>query len=139
MNTLVSFETAKLLKEKGFDGKIEQGYYLPHPDIAEINSVERDVWILLPYNPLLNQVIAPTIAEVVMWLYDKHGVWIISDWSQAKWCYSIIDIKEETIRKVSGEKWSERSSGVYLNTGLDFKSPTEAYEAAIIYTLKNLL
>jgi len=133
MNNPVNFETAKLLKEKGFDIRVKPFYNgLKNNELIISDIIGTD-------NNLPDWYPAPTITEIVMWLYERHGIWIISDWSQAKWCYSIIDIKEETIRKVSGEKWSERSSGVYLNTGLDFKSPTEAYEAAIIYTLKNLL
>ena len=46
MNKEVNFEIAKLLKEKGFRLL---------PDFKSSY---------------------PTIAEVVMWLYEKHGVWI---------------------------------------------------------------
>jgi hypothetical protein len=71
MNTPVSFEIAKLLKEKGFIDTCEKVYrsdgllYTPmmsgsklmHSNILEDGSVS-----------------APTIAEVVMWLYEKQMV-----------------------------------------------------------------
>lgn len=141
MTTPVSFEIAKLLKEKGFEQTLEVGV------ICRIqNKINKDYQKTRPLREsdltnewsILNE-IYPTIVEVVMWLYEKHGIWIIVDWSQTKWCFSVIDVKEDTIKKVAGDKWKERSSGVYLKTELDFNSPTEAYEAAIEYTLKNLI
>ena len=60
---------------------------------------------------------APTIAEVVMWLYEKHGDWI-----------SVV-------------KFEKYSSCTFRHNCLfkEYNSPTEAYEAAIEYTLKNLI
>ena len=94
MNDVVSFETAKLLKEKGYR-------------------------ILPDFNSSY-----PTIAEVVMWLYDKHEIWI-------------------TVTSISQESWQchmtkkgDRLGKLYFE---DFNTPTEAYEAAIEYTLKNLI
>ena len=68
-----------------------------------------------------------TIADVVMWLYEKHGIWIIvsheiSDSHQTEWFW--IGVK-------NGEEIASQYFG--------FNSPTEAYGAAIIYTLKNLI
>jgi hypothetical protein len=103
MNTPVSFEIAKLLKEKGFDG-IEIDYGL---------------------NQILNLKPAPTIAEVVMWLYEKHGIWISPQPNEPyidnDWCFTVFkDLKN--------------------NGSLEgYNSPTEAYEAAINYVLLNLM
>lgn len=135
MNTLVNFETAKLLKEKGFDGKIEQGYYLPHPDIAEINNVERDVWILLPYNPLLNQVIAPTIAEVVCWIYSKYDIWVslIPDSSSGHRLldrkFSVSMFRFNMNLNVQAEILRKDKNILYFNL------PENAFEYAIAYIL----
>lgn len=126
MNKPVSFELSKMLKEKSYPLS-NTGYgYNNDGNLAD---------------PCFSNIIceAPAIADVVMWLYEKHGIWVLVDWSQTKWCFSIIDIKEETVKKVSGERWKERSSGVYLKTLLDFNSPTEAYEAAIEYCLTKLI
>lgn len=135
MNILISFELAKLLKEKGFD---KSGYLQDRWLGNNFKTVKGKV-ITIPVFGLGATSVLPPISEVVMWLYEKHGVWIIVDWSQTKWCFSVIDIKEDTIKKTAGDKWKNRSSGVYLKTELDFNSPMEAYQSAIEYTLKNLI
>lgn len=95
MNTPVNFELAKLLKEKG---------YRILPDFKSSY---------------------PTIAEVVMWLYEKHGIWISVDWTvffkEKVWFYSIRQKNQSSKLKRL------------------FNSPTEAYEAAITYTLTKLI
>jgi hypothetical protein len=117
MITPVKFEIAKLLKEKGFDGEcrlcVEDGDERPLPFNCG-NTIHRNS--LHPYYS------APTIAEVVMWLYDKHGIWISVDPENDAnaWFYTISHNKSETIFG-------------------NLNSPTEAYEAAIEYTLTNLI
>ena len=71
--------------------------------------------------------VSPTIAEVVMWLYEKHGIWVavsyeINDLDQTEWFWSTVKNGEEIASQYLG-----------------FNTPTEAYEAAITYTLKNLI
>ncbi len=89
MNTPVSFELAKLLKEKEFDencsdyytqtgnlnsdgwGDIiyEQGFGFPDRmlrfNYSDFNKNQKETCFL-----------CPTIAEVVMWVYEKHEIWI---------------------------------------------------------------
>jgi hypothetical protein len=102
MNTPVSFEIAKLLKEKG--------YPFEFITVGELKEVPLNI---------------PTIAEVVMWLYKKHGIWIGVQPNQPylddDWCFAIFkDLKN--------------------NNSLEgYNSPTEAYEAAIKYCLTNLI
>ena len=86
MNTPILFELAKLLKEKGFDVPVRtyrlEGKY---PDFVH-EGFEDDYWgdnkvvnwnkDVIGIKPFKGFVSAPTIAEVVMWLYEKHGVWI---------------------------------------------------------------
>lgn len=69
-------------------------------------------------------VLLSTIAEVVMWLYETHGIWItVTSISQESWqCH--MTRKGDSLGKC------------YLE---DFYNPTEAYEAAIKYTLENLI
>jgi hypothetical protein len=112
MNTLINFEIAKLLKEKGFDIE-KQNFYNSH---GQLNTDIEDFFI-----PRYE---APTIAEVVMWLYEKHGIWI-------------------TVTSVSQESWQchmtkkgDSLGKCYLE---DFYTPTEAYEAGVEYVLKNLI
>jgi len=142
MNTPVSFELAKLLKEKGFDIPTkkyyeyalkskkdkENGYsgsfgwkkgelnlqsdYFQNNSKSDFTS---EMWYMCS---------SPTITEVVMWLYEKHGIWItVTSISQESWqCH--MTRKGDSLGKC------------YLE---DFYTPTEAYEAAIEYVLNNLV
>jgi hypothetical protein len=102
--TPVSFEIAKLLKDKGFDG-IEIDYGL---------------------NQILNLKPAPTIAEVVMWLYEKHGIWV-----------SVLQMLHNGEKVIWYASYYEQGVGEDIEEYYD--SPTEAYEAAINYVLLNLI
>ena len=121
MNTPVSFEIAKLLKEKGYS---QQGfpYYSKDLDFddIELNHHYRDFYPENGYETFT----APTIAEVVMWLYEKQRVWII--------------VFEISKGHDIGFIWS--FSNDYNNVECELcNSPTEAYSQAIEYTLKNLI
>ena len=117
MNTPVDFSIAKLLKEKGFD-EIVKNAYLFNSEKANVPDGEFS-------NKGEKYISAPIIAEVVMWLYEKHGIWI---------CVATIPFEKHFMFEYSIHNRSEclTQDGV-------FDSPTEAYEAAIEYTLKNLL
>jgi hypothetical protein len=115
MNTPVNFEIAKLLKEKGFDNESahyynEKGELLFDVDFPSLQPTKPDVY----YNN-------PTIAEVVMWLYEKHRIWI------------------SVLQHTKSGKGIYFESVINVMTFSGYNSPTEAYEAAIEYTLKNLL
>lgn len=81
---------------------------------------------------------APTIAEVVMWLYEKHGIWVYTecDCYGQEW-YSKISVAS----KQNWENLDKRHKIVsaFRKFNSEHKSPTEAYEAAIEYTLNNLI
>lgn len=140
MNTPVKFEIAKLLKEKGYDLSTEGFYPKPKCKLFAIDEHGR-------YYPIVNKTQssfdgkalvyfhgkavvlkeenyynAPTIAEVVMWLYEKHGIWIGVEASDdfTMFCFRV---RKKEVSRLS----------------FDYNSPTEAYEAAIEYTLNNLL
>ena len=142
MNTPVSFELAKLLKEKEFDencsdyytqtgnlnsdgwGDIiyEQGFGSGEPDrmlrfnYSDFNKNQKETCFL-----------CPTIAEVVMWLYEKHEIWTVVNVNiMGSWYFEHFDLKE-------------KRNAQFKPTDTHYDSPTEAYEAAIKYTLKNLL
>ena len=145
MNTPVSFELAKLLKEKGYDLSTEGFYPKPKCKLFAIDEHGR-------YYPIVNKTQssfdgkalvyfhgkavvlkeenyynAPTIAEVVMWLYEKHGVWTVVNVNiMGSWYFEHFDLKE-------------KRNAQFKPTDTHYDSPTEAYEAAIIYTLKNLI
>jgi len=122
MNTPIIFELAKLLKEKDFDIPViyfykNDGTKKSFKDKSNIN------FNYFHRNSTNAPTSAPTIAEVVMWLHDKHGIWIAP-------------------KKVMGmNKWFPQ---IYKGDDLIISeiitnSPTEAYLGAIDYTLKNLI
>lgn len=145
MNTPVNFEIAQLLKEKGFDencfdyytstgglnsdgwGDVlyEQGFGSGEPDrmfrfnYSDFNKHQKETCYL-----------CPTIAEVVMWLYEKHGIWVsVHKATEVKWTnsyfnYGILSPKGTVYSDIGGTK---------PNT------PTEAYKAAIKYCLTKLI
>lgn len=136
MNMPVNFELAKLLKEKGFDEQCSNFYASPrckmfgideHGRYYPIKNKAKTLWISGHAATLDSRHVyyAPTIAEVIMWLYEKHGVWI---------CVATIPFEKHFTFEYSIHNISEclTQDGV-------FDSPTEAYEEAIEYTLKNLL
>ena len=136
MTTPIKLELAKLLKEKGFDKKVfnyfDTNYEAPS-DIYCLGSFEN-------WNTQPNLISAPTIAEVVMWLYEKYGIWVYS--------YSVAPylLDEEDYPKIvfvsKVQKFKEFDIFVDTDNGLavnHYSSPTEAYEAAIGYCLTNLI
>jgi hypothetical protein len=129
MNTPITFDLARLAKQKGFDEKCNQIYYDGTDELREYSHFlySRDLK-------------APTIAEMLMWLYEKHKIWIhVRGDCEYKFKFEINTWKwyepEKTYRLgqvVLGTGWLETYSD-------PFNSPTEAYLAAIEYTLKNII
>lgn len=169
MNTPVSFETAQLLKEKGFKEKTFH-YYFYYEDSAEdrrlwpekigtaqlcTNTVSGashktaasagfggcDTHDYLYYSVGLDELLiditdnpaeeimyqAPTIAEVVMWLYEKHGIWIQVFILNKTFAWKLQDVNTLVITCL----YSQQDKG--------YKSPTEGYEAAIIHVLNTII
>jgi hypothetical protein len=126
MNTPINFEIAKLLKEKDFQEKSKS-----YNDDGKLITVSLSI---RKFNPEKTYYPAPTIAEVVMWLYEKHEIWIsINKLNDSKFFINIV-LKDNTkiIKGVTVDDVEFRK--VHY-----FNSPTEAYEAAIEYTLNNLI
>lgn len=130
MNIPVKFSIAKLLKANGFNLKVVNFYN--YEKISLISDKDRQVEGLVNYNPINWNFVrehytsAPTIAEVVMWLYEKYGIWIEANLSISEdFRYTIMThSKLRIILKMSEA---------------NFKTPTEAYEAAIEYSLNEIL
>ncbi len=125
MNTPVNFELAKLLKEKGFEQKIISfDYYLPNANKVDFKYVADNK------NYRDYSFYAPTIAEVIMWLYEKHEIFIqpftIGEEGKMKFYIKLI---------VNDNGWIK----IKHQISTIYNSPTEAYEAAIEYTLNNLI
>jgi hypothetical protein len=125
----VTFEQAKLLKEKGFDELCQSGY-----NDCTYNYGE----FLTPINNKNSQDIcisAPEQHQVVEWLRINHGIWI-SVYTMDKWLSTgndrtqIFDysIKQMKLGLIDISKKPE-----------EFNSPQEAYSAAFDYILKELI
>ena len=125
MNTPVSFETAKLLKDKGF----KQDSYPCYGNDGKIHTV---AYFLVKET---ESYFAPTISDVVKWVYEKHGVWINVDIEGEGFnifCFSVYRTHEERITEYIKKLNDD-------NYHTNYKTPTEAYQAAIEYTLNNLI
>ena len=76
MNKILSFEICKLLKEKSFNLKVVNFYN--YEKLSLISDKDRQIGKLINYNPInwnsVNQhyTSAPTIAEVLMWCFNKY-------------------------------------------------------------------
>lgn len=125
MNKPISYPLAKLLKEKGFDEPTINQYFLSN-DVYKLESMfsnselEKDGERCGGGNPNF-WISAPILVDVVMWLYEKHGIWIVVFPTEENWTFDIFN-KIECVKSES-----------FIN------SPTEAYEAAIEYTLTKLI
>mgnify|MGYP001769681865 CR=1 FL=1 len=124
MITPISFPLAKLLKEKGFDAPTLKWY---HRETKKLNTND----LMFSMNKLTDNYSAPTIAEAVMWLYEKHGIWVrvtpipYSD-NLTHWRWEHMSTNYST----RNFKWKKEQ---------DYMSPTEVYEAAIEYVLTKLI
>jgi hypothetical protein len=132
MNTRVNQDLALLLQSKGYNELCTHYYNKKglQQHFLE-NGSSSDVEFRVEYEDLLENFndgsyyssrsvcSAPTIAEVVMWLYEKHGIWIECTRLKDKKVFDCT-IEYEQVTKL-------------------YASPTEAYEAAIEYVLLNEL
>ena len=132
MNTIVDFERAKLLKKKKFSPDENNHELLwiintrmkcpilgPNPKITVSN-----------YSEDCEFYSAPTIGEVIMWVYKKHGIWIGVQPTSFVGKFQFRTYWNNN--NVMNQHWND-------SMGKEFNSPTEAYEAAITYTLKKLI
>ena len=152
MTALVSFPLAKLLNSMGFDKYCSSGYtetgdkYL-HQSGQEPVRNGQSYYEGKSYIGGEFYYPAPTIAEVCMWLYEKHGILIAVNRvviGSDEWDYGYIISylpKEYEFEKRRSKHLVEIQSfkeGVGSYHGAWY-TPTEAYEAAIKYTLNNLI
>ena len=121
----VSFETAKLLKEKGFNERCECFYETENDDVSIVNE-----WMDISNSELEGtefvRYSAPTLQMVMKWLRKIHGLFIHIDVIREASCWTadIQDIKNDVaIYPVKEE----------------FPGYEEACEAGIKYCLKNLI
>ena len=99
----------KQLNRKGY-----KHYY--EGTVEELDFMDKD-----------NQHLHSEIMQIIMWLYEKHGIWIEVRFLESfkTFYFELININNLKGMTSKGEN--------------HFNSPTEAYEAAIEYTLNNLI
>lgn len=149
MNTPVNFEIAKLLKDKGFDEKCQYFYTKPnskmfgldeHGNCYPIKNITKRLYIVNKHAALnaASVYIAPTISDVVIWIFEKYEIWISVSYNRKDrdWDYEINYNRpdEETIKEAVNkaiDRLFDRSSC--------FSNISDAYSAAIIYVLTNLI
>ena len=126
----VSFEVAKLLKEKGFDWECSTYLYTinvynygDEPCRFQINDSKNS-------ELASDKMTAPTQQMALRWLKEIHGLWIIIMPCENGDCYF-------EIYKRYGKIWK---NNVYDHTKYEnFDEPENAVEAALQYVLTNLI
>jgi len=140
--TYVTFEQAKLLKEKGFNIWVQKHYDGYVPDELRCSNGFK-MPRCSPQTPefdymSLDQVYyAPEQWQVIEWLRIEKGIWIE---------VTAYDV-EDDIEQITDEIWhfkcdvmSPKNRKNHSDFVKDkFNTPQEAYSAAIDYTLNNLI
>ena len=129
----VSFETAKLLKEKGFDESTSM-VYMSYGDLCKLkryDSIRNS-----NYNDITKsyfEYTAPTLQMAMKWLREVYNLFIsTSTWLRHKdgtvqYYYEIRNLNNKDFETIAG------------STIAEFDSPEKTYEAAIMCCLKNLI
>lgn len=113
MEDYVNFETAKLLRQKGFDADNFFSFYNEEGKIGDISQFNK-----------ASSVLCPTLAMVCKWLRLNHNLHILAYIYHNKvWKYEIEDLQD--------------ASSEYDKEG--FATYEEAVEEAIIFCLTNLI
>jgi len=123
----VSFETAKLLKEKGFDENCAALY-----DVRNGEFRQKQTGYVFNNSQWDSFITAPTLQMVMKWLREVHNLFIVIDRH-----YFVVD---KISHIASGFKYSieiKTINTVYIYT--NYESFEEACEAAIKYCLENLI
>lgn len=126
----VSYETAKLLKKKGFDWEVHRSYLVNDNCFAPADVKD------LPHKK--DAIRIPTLQMVMKWLREKYNYQIIVtpkygdvEYMPGQWQEEFLGWKY-TIIPFNGNK-SIMYPSVYSSTA------ESAYEAAIKYCLENLI
>jgi hypothetical protein len=146
--TYVTYEQAKLLKEKGFNEECIMFYTQPnskmfgideHGRYYSIKNKPKTLWIVgnVATLNIKNVLLAPEQHQVVEWLRVNHGIWVyplpIDD-----------DMKLWQCRVIKGEPFTNVKNTLKIITCGEISyrslhSPQEAYSAAFDYILNNLI
>lgn len=125
----VSFENAKLLKEKGFDIITEKCYILDNVGLCAVTKGQ-----LFNGSPQGKyEIAAPTLQMACKWLREVHGICI--------YCYNANSRTKQYGKYEAGASWISDDVSVIFNSAHSLYADTyeQAVEAAIKYCLTNLL
>jgi len=131
----ISFETAKLLKEKGFKTPVETGYY---GDGRICHNLALD---FMDYNHEDGYYSRPTIQMAMKWLREVHELHIMVN------CIGKVNY-DPIVQRFDGKDFeiegvevgtTRRINGKWENVRRGFKTYEEACEVAIKYCLENLI
>ena len=91
---LITFDTAKLAKEKGFDIKVETFYMGDSEDNFLHNAGKKDNWnnhkCIFNESELSGDYSAPTQSLLQKWLRDKHKISVaVFSFSQESWTVKV--------------------------------------------------
>jgi hypothetical protein len=142
----VSFETAKLLKEKGFDERCFAFYYImPHKTAITYNTdfpTNSDLELIYKYKEFGS---LPTLQMAMKWLREVHKCYITFTWEfkeydnnykpiykDITWSFNIAIPKYNSARKGDGSYFD-------LDSDKEYDSYEQACEVALKYCLENLI
>ena len=123
----VSFETAELLKEKGFDGECDFLYV--NGNIVRAQGCgynwNKGETIFTDYK---NECSAPTLQMTMKWLREVHNIFI-----------SIVFCTYPTEKRVTWTPEISTFDSVFPESAIEYDSYEQACEAAVKYCLENLV
>ena len=138
----VSFETAKLLKEKGFD------------EVCYVNYSSNGSTMHFNYQAPSDGVPCPTLQMAMKWIQERFNIVIIPNYeyecTDTSWCYKIFRLgkygKPESvaIKGVSYDKDNNPTEHIvgyrdYERSYNDYTTKEEAIEEGIKYCLEKLI
>ena len=122
----VSFETAKLLKEKGFDENCSRSYV--KDKLAVSQGFNNSYYTTMYSDGCYRPISAPTLQMAMKWLRETHSLEIYPyhDYTEGneKWWFEVIRFRSSYAE--------HESDSIYLKY-------EEACKAAIKYCLENLI
>lgn len=130
----VSFEVAKLLKEKGFNVLVPQGYDTNELEYEKYDLPKGIQFGISSNTGKENFVTAPTHALAIKWIRENFGIHI-----------EIRHIKTFGVNRFHIVIWKyseEDYHTIHCNNNIGYEvwnTPEEATEAALLYTLQNLI
>lgn len=141
----VSFETAKLLKEKGFDEGCRALYGTAGSFSYKKYEVEASEC------EMHNAILAPTLQMAMKWIQEIHNIIIVADYeyefTDTSWYFKIYRLGENgkpervPVKGVAYDNSGEHIVGYrdYERSYKDYATKEEAIEEGIEYCLENLI